>query len=77
MQLIISSDWQEMRARISENTKYFCATENIADYLQNSFFTANAKVFWYKETPTSPIISIMKSTGSGTVSAAVFRYWQQ
>jgi len=37
---------EEMRARISENTKYFCATENIANYLQKFILYRKRKVFF-------------------------------
>ncbi len=37
---------EEMRARISENTKYFCTTENIANYLQKFILYRKRKVFF-------------------------------
>ncbi len=37
---------EEMRARISENVKYFCATENIANYLQKFILFRKRKVFY-------------------------------
>ncbi|MEP7196772.1 MAG: uroporphyrinogen-III synthase [Saprospiraceae bacterium] len=37
---------EEMRARISENTKYFCSTENIANYLQKFILYRKRKVFF-------------------------------
>lgn len=50
---------EEMRARISENTKYFCATENIANYLQKFILYRKRKVFLVqRNSMTSPIISI-------------------
>ncbi|MEO6190730.1 MAG: uroporphyrinogen-III synthase [Saprospiraceae bacterium] len=37
---------EEMRARISEHTKYFCASENIANYLQKFILYRKRKVFF-------------------------------
>lgn len=37
---------EEMRARISDNVKYFCATENIANYLQKFILFRKRKVFY-------------------------------
>ncbi|MCC6815868.1 MAG: uroporphyrinogen-III synthase [Saprospiraceae bacterium] len=37
---------EEMRARISENVKYFCTTENIANYLQKFILYRKRKVFY-------------------------------
>lgn len=36
---------EEMRARISENVKYFCTTENVANYLQKFILYRKRKVF--------------------------------